>query len=191
MLHLAPGDGANHRHLTSVPRALPVGAPVLALALALLACLAAPAAVLAADRTPDPNATARPPSCAERFPEDGPAGVDLRLGCIVSEVAGLYTAGQGAAPPPLSSYAIVLVGLGIGAAAVALLVGRLLRGRAGRRLAPVLADEWWVCASCRSVNGAGVGRCYSCGSARPDGPTLRTDAAPATPQSYGSTRKRG
>ena len=79
----------------------------------------------------------------------------------------------------------------LAAAVLVILAGRFLRRRAGRRLAPVLADEWWVCASCRSVNGAGVARCYSCGSARPDGPTLRTDTAPATPQSFGSTRKRG
>lgn len=192
MLDLAPGNGANHhRRLISVPRALPAGARGVALAFLLLAVAVAPSAVAAADPTPDPGASVRPPTCSERFTEDGPAGVDLRLGCIVSEVVGLYTAGQAGAPPPLSSYAIMLAILALGVVVLVVLAGRFLGRRAGRRLAPVLAEEWWVCASCRSVNGAGVGRCYSCGSARPDGPTLRTDTAPSTPQSFGSTRKRG
>jgi hypothetical protein len=191
VLHLAPGDGSNHRGLTSVPRALPVGARGAAVTLVLLAALAAPLAVAAADPTPDPGATARPPTCSERFAEEGPAGVDLRLGCTVSEVIGLYTAGQDASPPPLSSYAIALGILTIGVVILVILAGRFVGRRAGERLAPVLADEWWVCASCRSVNGAGVTRCYSCGATRPDGPTLRTDAAPTTSQSFGSSRKRG
>jgi hypothetical protein len=193
VFHVAHDDAANHRHLTSVERATRVGARarVAGLALVLLGSFAAPSAVLGADPTPVPNATAPPSTCSERFTDDGPAGVDLRLGCIVSEVVGLYTAGQDAAPPPLSTYAIVLIALGVGAAGIAVLAGRLLHRQAGRRMAPVLADAWWVCASCRSVNAAGVLRCYSCGSTQPDGPTLRTDAAPATPQSFGSTRKRG
>jgi hypothetical protein len=153
--------------------------------------LAAPADMLGADPTPDPGATPRPPTCAERFPEGGPAGVDLRLGCIVGEVVGVYTAAQEAPPAPLSTYVIglgMLVGAGL---VLTLLAGRMLARRAGRRLAPVLAGEWWVCASCHSVNGAGVAHCYSCGATRPDGPLLRTDDAPATTQSFGSTRKRG
>ncbi|HUG29854.1 MAG TPA: hypothetical protein VMQ65_04980 [Candidatus Limnocylindria bacterium] len=70
-------------------------------------------------------------------------------------------------------------------------MGRLVARRAGRRLAPVLAGEWWICDSCRSVNGAGVARCYSCGSGRPDGPMLTTDEHPEISQTFGSRRKRG
>lgn len=155
-----------------------------------LSPIAAPGAALAVDPTPDPAATSRPPTCAERFPAEGPAGVDLRLGCIVGELVGLYVPGQSAPPAPLSTYAI-LVGIVVGAGVLLLWIGgRLVARRAGRRLAPVLPDAWWVCASCKSVNGSAVARCYSCGSPRPDGPALMTDDHPSTPQSCGSTRKR-
>jgi hypothetical protein len=145
----------------------------------------------AADPTPDPAATQRPPTCAERYPAEGPAGVDLRLGCIVGEVVGLYVPGQSEPPPPLSTYAI-LVGVVVAAAVLlAWIGGRLLARRAGRRLAPVMPDTWWVCDRCRSVNDAGVARCYACGGPRGDGPMMRTDEVPSTPQGFGSTRKRG
>jgi hypothetical protein len=155
--------------------------------------LAAPAMmspVLAADPSPTPE-IARPPTCAERFPAEGPAGVDLRLGCIVGEVVGLYSAAATSEPAPLSTYAIgvaLLVAAGLAATWV---VGRVVSQKAGERMAPVLAGEWWVCAKCKSVNGAGVTRCYSCGSPPPDGPTMRTSEAPGTPQSFGKTRKSG
>lgn len=161
-------------------------------ALLLLAAIGAPGAIHAADPTPGPTGqTARPPTCADRFPEEGPAGVDLRLGCIVSEVVGLYTAGQAAPPPPLSSYATFLGIAVLGGLIAAWLVARLVARRAGRRFAPVLAGQWWICGTCSSVNGAGVERCYSCGSDRPDGPMLTTDEHPEYPQSLGSRRKRG
>jgi hypothetical protein len=148
--------------------------------------------VIGADPTPDPaSAPAGAPSCAERFPSEGPAGVDLRLGCIVGEIVGLYTAGQVEPPAPLSSYAILVGVLVVAGIVAALLIGRLVARRAGLRLAPVLASEWWVCAACRSVNGAGVERCYACGSGRPAGPMLKTDERPEIAQSFGSTRKRG
>ena len=151
-----------------------------------------PVVTLAADPTQGPAAsTPAPPTCAERFPAEGPAGVDLRLGCIVGEVVGLYTAGQATPPAPLSTYAIVVAALVLVAVIAVWLLGKALARRASRRLAPVLASEWWVCASCRSVNAAGVARCYSCGSDRPDGPMLRTDEHPEVAQSFGSTRKRG
>lgn len=161
-------------------------------ALLVLTAVVTPGVVLAADPTPDPAVqTPDPPTCADRFPEEGPAGVDLRLGCIVSEVVGLYTAGQAAPPPTLSSYAIVVGLVAIGAVVAVWLVGRLVARRAGRRMAPVLAGEWWICGSCRSVNGSGVTRCYACGSGRPDGPMLTTDEHPQISQSFGSGRKRG
>ena len=153
--------------------------------------LAAPGGALGADPTADPSATSRPATCVERFPAEGPAGVDLRLGCIVGEVVGVYTAADSALPAPLSSYAITLLAVIGGAALLAWIAARFVARRAGRRLAPVLSDEWWVCGTCKSVNGTAAARCYSCGSAPTEGPLLRTDADPATTQSFGSTRKRG
>ena len=189
--HVHPAPDDDRRTLT-LPRALrSIAAAVLVFATVFATLLAAPGAALAADPTPIPVPTAAPPTCAERFPEDGPAGVDLRLGCIVSEVVGLYTFGQPSEPPTLSAYVVTLGGIVFVAILAALLVGRALRRRAGQRLAPVLAGEWWVCASCRSVNGTGVAHCYSCGADRPDGPTLRTDDSPVTPKTFGSRRKRG
>ena len=153
------------------------------LALALL--LVAPAGAIAADPSAPPED--RPPTCAERFPEDGPAGVDLRLGCIVSEIVGLYTPGQASAPPTISTYALALIAIVLGVASVAVLSTRLLARRAGAALAPVTPDAWWQCPTCRSVNGAGVTRCYSCSSPRPAevGVILETDDSPGTPQSFG------
>jgi hypothetical protein len=58
-------------------------------------------------------------------------------------------------------------------------------------MAPVRPDAWWLCGTCRSVNAAGVEHCYSCGAPPSDGPTLLTDEAPSTTQSFGSSRKRG
>lgn len=154
-------------------------------ALLLLAALWAPTAALAAD--PGAAPTAHPPSCAERYPEPGPAGVDLRLGCIVSELVGLYTPGQAAAPPTISTYALALIALAVGIAVLSIAVARLLARRAGRALAPVTPDAWWQCPTCRSVNAAGASRCYSCGAARPAEieVMLATDGAPSTPQSFG------
>lgn len=159
--------------------------------LASVARLGAAPIVRADDPTPGPASETAPPSCADRFPAEGPAGVDLRLGCIVGELVGLYTARDARPPAPLSSYAIAAGALLVGVLVVVWFAGRLVARRAGRRLAPVLPDEWWVCATCRSVNGAGVERCYSCGAGRPDGPTLPTDASPGIPQSFGEGRKRG
>jgi hypothetical protein len=161
-------------------------APVL-VAVALL--LAAPTGAISADPSGPPEA--HPPACAERFPEEGPAGVDLRLGCVVSELVGLYTPGQASAPPTISTYGIVLLAIVLGAALAAILSTRLLARRAGAALAPVLPDAWWQCPSCRSVNGAGVTRCYSCGAQRPAeiGVTLATDDRPGTPQSFGRGKR--
>jgi hypothetical protein len=160
------------------------GARVRLVLLVLALAAAIPATALSADPTPGPPAGSGP-TCAERYPEDGPAGVDLRLGCVVSELVGLYTAGQAAPPPPLSTYAVAL-GIAIAVAAgLLLLAGRLLARRAGQRLAPVTPGEWWLCSTCRSVNGTAAAQCYSCGSPRGTGPSLLTDEQPATPQSFG------
>jgi hypothetical protein len=155
-----------------------------ALAWALAGIVPGSAAGQAATPAPGPS---RPPTCAERFPAEGPAGVDLRLGCIVSEIVGLYTASGPGDPPTLSAYVVtlaVLVAAGVLLAAVAL---RLLARRASRRLAPVLPETWWVCPDCHSVNAAGVARCYRCGSPPGDGPVLPTTGRPETPQTLGRT----
>ena len=153
--------------------------------------LAAPANVISADPSRPPEA--RPPSCTERFPEEGPAGVDLRLGCVVSEVVGLYTPGQASAPPTISDLTkyLPVPAIVLGVAVVAILSTRLLARRAGAALAPVMPDAWWQCPSCRSVNGAGVTRCYSCGAHQPADVkvTLATDDSARTPQSFGRGKR--
>ena len=163
---------------------------VFALLAAALILTLEPGTSFGADPT---TAPARPPSCAERYPEEGPAALDLRLGCVIGEVVDQYTGSVGDDPTPASTYALVVVGILVVGFIAIWLVGRAIRGAAGRRLAPVRPDEWWLCEMCHSVNGAAVAHCYSCGARRPDGPnpTLRTDDAPSTTQSFGSTRKRG
>jgi hypothetical protein len=136
--------------------------------------LAIPAPMAGQDTTTEPTAT-RAPSCSERFPAEGPAGVDLRLGCIVSELVGLYTASNRGEPPRLSAYVLVLAGgVAAGALRVALAL-RLLARRASERLAPVTPAEWWVCPECQSVNATSASRCYACGSPPGDGPMLPTE----------------
>jgi hypothetical protein len=127
-------------------------------------------------------------TCSDRFPAEGPAGVDLRLGCIAGEIVGLYTASAGEAPAPISTWVIVLLAATAAAAFLAALVTRTLARRAGRRLAPVLAGEWWICEQCRSVNGTEKSRCYACGATPGQGPTMTTSDRPETPQSFGGPR---
>lgn len=152
----------------------------------LVAVLLVPAVATAADPAPAP--TTQPPTCAERFPDEGPAGVDLRLGCVVSEVIGRWRPDQASAPPPLSAYLVwlgVLVGAGIGLGFVVL---RLAARGAGRRLAPATPGSWWVCPACHSINGLAVGSCYNCGAARPADAAanaMLTAEAPETAQSFG------
>lgn len=134
---------------------------------------------------PDPSG---PPTCLDRYPADGPAGVDLLLGCIVNEVAQTYLgAGQrtNGEPPRISAYRgqiallfTVLVLLAVGLWAV--------RRRAGRRLAPVTPAAWWSCDGCRSLNAAGRTACYRCGRPWQAGSAeLRADAEPLATQSFG------
>ena len=146
-----------------------------------------PGVALAGDPTGAPGVS--PASCDERYPEAGPAGVDLRLGCIVSQVVGLYTAGQSEPPPTLSAYVVGLLAISLAAVVVAALAVRLVRGAAGRRLAPAVPGAWWQCPACRSVNAAGASRCYSCGAPRAEDTILVTDASPATPQSFGRGKR--
>ncbi|HJW21110.1 MAG TPA: Ran-binding zinc finger domain-containing protein [Candidatus Limnocylindrales bacterium] len=138
----------------------------IASSVAVMAVLAAGSVAAAADPTsPPPRLT-----CDQRFPANGPAGVDLRLGCLVGEVVGTFTgATDQGDPAPLSSYLepLVLVGLGLAGMVVALV---LTRRALGHRLAPVAPSEWWSCGACRSLNPGSASRCYSCGAPRPAGP---------------------
>ena len=162
----------------------------MAVVLSIVALTAIPG-VFAADPTQGPDAGPAKPTCSERYPDEGPAGVDLRLGCIVGEVMAAYTGARAGSAQPLSSYAVVVFGVLVAGFLAVWLVGRTLRRVAGRRLAPVQPGAWWQCTTCRSLNGAAVEHCYSCGAGRPDSPMLPTDDRPGTPQSFGSTRKRG
>lgn len=149
---------------------------------------------------PDPGATV-PPTCAERYPATGPAGIDLLLGCIVNEVMRAYT-GAGAKtagdPPRITPWLGPIVAVGVGAAGFFLIL-RAIRGSAGRRLSPAAPAVWWSCPACRSLNAAGTPACYRCGVPFEPGATeMRTDADPLAPQSFGqridveaSDRRRG
>jgi hypothetical protein len=175
-----------------VPRLRRVAALIrrlsLTLALAAAVAVALPATSFAQDGTPEPTPT-RPPTCSDRFPAEGPAGVDLRLGCIVGELVGLYTASSRDEPPTLSAYVITLtVGVALGAVLV-LVALRVLARRASRRLAPVLSSEWWICPSCQSVNATTATRCYACGGPPGDGPTMVTDADPTMAHRPGGPRR--
>ncbi|HTK45187.1 MAG TPA: hypothetical protein VL749_07535 [Patescibacteria group bacterium] len=156
------------------------------LLLSLLALVPGAAGAAAAD--PAAGASPRPPTCTERFPAEGPAGVDLRLGCIVSEVIGLWRPSQTSPPPPLSAYAVAVGILAMALIALGLVAARLLARRAGQRLAPVTPEAWWVCPSCHSINGVGTARCYNCALPAPDDIStalLPTSDQPVTPQSFG------
>lgn len=143
-------------------------------------------AVGAAGADPSPPPRTGIDTCGQRFPADGPAGVDLQLGCLVSEIVAHYTGTAGPIEPaPLSSY-VPQMAL-IAALAAAILLGLFgARRILGRRLAPVLPDEWWSCTACHSVNAVTSERCYRCGAPRSaDADTLRTVDHPVTPQAFG------
>ena len=133
---------------------------LLLLVAAVAMALAVPAVALADD-----------PACAE---QSAPAagGIDMRLVCTTNEVVGAYTGRPGAVKA-----AGAPDGSEIAAAAVAVLalVGLVVAGyavvrrRTERRLAPAVPDEWWTCPACRSLNAAGMPRCYACQAPRPAG----------------------
>ncbi len=149
---------------------------------------ATPAAFAADPGSPSgPPASARP-SCADRFPAEGPAGVDLQLGCIVNEIAGTYLGtapASDARPPRLSDYAWP-IGLTIAGLTGLLLALRQIQRAGGRRLAPATPSAWWSCPSCRSLNVASRTECYRCGASMADSSIeVRTDAEPPAAQSFG------
>lgn len=149
--------------------------------------LAASPSGRAAEPSPRPEAVevTHPPTCAERFPRDGPGGVDLQLGCVVGELIG-YFGGLGPSDEPrrLTGYILPIVAVTV--ALVALLaVARTLHRRASRRVAPATPVAWWSCPACHSLSAAGRGTCYRCGQPYEPGLTeMRTDAEPPAPQSF-------
>lgn len=169
------------------------GRAALVLGAVLVFAAALAAVVIAADSSPSPAATPAPapptPTCSERYPADGPAGVDLLLGCVVSELV-RYAGGLGKLeptrePPRLSEY-LVPIAMVVAAIVGVLLVVRVARRDAARRLAPAVPAAWWSCPSCRSLNAAGRQRCYRCGHAfEADVTELRMDAEPLAAQSFG------
>ncbi len=158
-----------------------------AVALAFGFALAGPTS--AAD--PSPSPTPHRPTCAERYPEDGPAGIDLRLGCIARELVGLYAGEPTDEPARISAYLGPLAAVVVGALVV-LWLARSVARRTARTLAPVLPGSWWLCDACRSVNGAGIARCYSCGAPwTPTAAVVPTDEHPEMVQRFGGDRKSG
>jgi hypothetical protein len=156
--------------------------------LAILVLVAPSATVFATDPSPTSSAvpTSRPATCAERYPAEGPGGVDLQLGCVASELVGYFSGlGPSDAPQRLTGYLIPIAVVTLGFAAL-LLAGRQLHRRASRRIAPATPAAWWSCPACRSLNAAGRATCYRCGRPFEEGATeMRTDAEPPAPQSFG------
>ena len=138
----------------------PVALATAGAALLLLAGRVAPAAAA------DPAAT-RPPTCAERYPADGPAGIDLRVACALGEVVGLATGAGEPADPAAAAAGLRTIGAGLAVVLVLAVAWRLASRRAGRALAPAAMTGAWSCAACRSVNLASASRCYACGAAPP------------------------
>jgi hypothetical protein len=165
------------------------GAARLALLAVLALGIAQPVPVRAADpgATPTPGAvTPRPASCAERYPAEGPGGVDLQLGCLVNELVA-YAGGLGPSDQPqrLTAYLVPIAVVVAGLVAL-VLVARQLNRRARRRIAPAMPVAWWSCPACRSLNPAGRLACYRCNRPFEPGATeMRTDAEPPAPQAFG------
>jgi hypothetical protein len=150
-----------------------------------------PLAAAGPSPTPAPTTATHPPTCAERYPAEGPAGVDLQLGCVVRELIG-YFGGLGPSDEPqrLTGYLLPIAAFTLGLV-VLLAVAWTLHRRASRRIAPATPVAWWSCPACRSLNAAGRTTCYRCGRAFEAGATeMRTDAEPPAPQAFGRRQDR-
>jgi hypothetical protein len=162
-----------------------------ALLVAAAAWIVSTGAVAGADPSPSPSASPHVPTCAERYPEQGPAGIDLRMACVVRELVGHYTGSEPVGPERISEYAvpmlaIVAVGLGL------FYVARMVVRRSSRVGAPVMPTEWWLCSACTSINPAGKPTCYSCHAAwTPDAKVVPTSEQPVMVQRFGGDRKKG
>jgi len=159
----------------------------------LAVALAAPPSGRAVGPSPRPDAAevTRPPTCAERYPADGPGGVDLQLGCVVSELVSFFSGlGPSDEPQRLTAYLVPIAAFAVALAAL-LLAGWQLNRRAGRRIAPATPVAWWSCPACRSLNATGRASCYRCGRSFEEGATeMRTDAETPAPQAFGRRQDR-
>ena len=159
----------------------------------LAVAFAAPPSGRAVGPSPRPDAVevTRPPTCAERYPAEGPGGVDLQLGCVVRELIG-YFGGLGPSDEPqrLTTYLVPIAAV-VSAVVALLLAGWHLHRRASRRIAPATPVAWWSCPACRSLNAAGRATCYRCGRPFEAGSIeMRTDAEPPAPQAFGRRHDR-
>ena len=174
-----PGEIRPRKHWAATARAGFALAAAIVLSLALTGAAAAT----------DPKPTPRPPTCTERYPADGPAGIDLRLGCIASELVGHYTGAGSGEPVPISTYLGPLLAL-VGGLALLFLAFRFVLGRGQRRMATATPSEWWLCPNCHSVNGQARPTCYSCNRPwTPDAPVVPTADLPEVVQRFGGDRK--
>ena len=110
------------------------------------------------------------PGCANAT---APAGIDLQLVCTANEVVGAYTGRPGAVRAAGAPDGSVIAAAAVAFLALAGLVVAtfsVVRRRSERRLAPALPEVWWTCPACRSLNAAGMPRCYACQAPRPAGP---------------------
>ena len=147
-----PWQAASRRSSVRYLTALAVG---LVLGLAVL-----PGALVPSARAADPTSPGA--TCDERYPEAGPAGLDLRFGCIAAELLGHYTGTDDTAAAPRISAWLLPMGLALGALMLLMVVVRLVRRRAGAALAPATPEAWWQCPSCKSLNAEGRPACYGC-----------------------------
>lgn len=157
------------------------------------AALVLPVAAGAASPTEPPAPTARPPTCAERYPDPGPGGLDLRIPCIVRELMGLVE-NPGDEPARLTMWLPTIAMLATAGFIAALILGRIVgRARAGfeRRVAPAAPAVRWSCPRCHSVNEPSRETCYSCGTAwSPAATTMPVAEHPVMVQSFGIDTRR-
>lgn len=127
-------------------------------------------------RAADPQPSSPPPrTCADRFPADGPGGVDLQLGCIAAEIVASATGSARPVGRARISEWILPIGGALGGLLLLAWLTRALHGRLNRRLAPAEPATWWVCPGCRSLNPGPGASCYACGTRRnPDAVTIET-----------------
>lgn len=167
---------------------VPAALAIVVVAAALAASLAGPLVVGAASPSEPPAATPRPLTCTERYPDPGPAGLDLRIPCIVRELMGLVE-NPGDEPARLTMWLPTIAMLATAGFIAALILGRILgRARVGfeRRTAPAAPGLRWSCPRCHSVNEPSRERCYSCGTAwSPAATTMPVAEHPIMVQSFG------
>ena len=128
----------------------------------LVVALAPP--VSAADPSPTPSPTKDPRTCVQRYPIDGPGGVNLQIACTVVELV----ASDAKSDVKAEAQARIASGVGpvvvlVSAAVVAWIAVQWMSRRTGARLAPTQPAGGWSCTHCRSLTAIGITNCYRCG----------------------------